>query len=122
MEKAGRVPHTRVWRVVLLTFLSFALIFNLTSITVVILYSYSTLHLDPVGAFLFCTAGLPWKGLPARASALLSKQIPKLNSQETFMSSLSPKDRVSLCSFTFSDGRRCRTPGSKIPGLQIKAC
>src|SRR5713226_3081187 len=26
------------------------------------------------------------------------------------MASLSPKDRVSLCSFTFSDGRRCRTP------------
>ncbi len=26
------------------------------------------------------------------------------------MSSLSPKDRVSLCSFTFSDGRRCRAP------------
>ena len=26
------------------------------------------------------------------------------------MSSLSPKDRVSLCSFTYSDGRRCRTP------------
>src|SRR5712691_3999699 len=26
------------------------------------------------------------------------------------MSSLSPKDPVSLCSFTFSDGRRCRTP------------
>ena len=26
------------------------------------------------------------------------------------MSSLSQKDRVSLCSFTFSDGRRCRTP------------
>jgi hypothetical protein len=26
------------------------------------------------------------------------------------MSSLSTKDRVSLCSFTFSDGRRCRTP------------
>ncbi len=26
------------------------------------------------------------------------------------MSSLSSKDRVSLCSFTFSDGRRCRTP------------
>ena len=26
------------------------------------------------------------------------------------MSSLSPQDRVSLCSFTFSDGRRCRTP------------
>src|SRR5437879_8244702 len=26
------------------------------------------------------------------------------------MSSLSPKDRVSLCQFTFSDGRRCRSP------------
>jgi hypothetical protein len=26
------------------------------------------------------------------------------------MSSLTPKDRVSLCSFTFSGGRRCRTP------------
>jgi hypothetical protein len=26
------------------------------------------------------------------------------------MSSISAKDRVSLCSFTFSDGRRCRTP------------
>ena len=26
------------------------------------------------------------------------------------MSSLSAKDRVSLCSFTFSDGRRCRAP------------
>ncbi len=26
------------------------------------------------------------------------------------MSSLSAKDRVSLCKFTFSDGRRCRTP------------
>src|SRR6266446_5843600 len=26
------------------------------------------------------------------------------------MSSLSQKDRVSLCMFTFSDGRRCRTP------------
>jgi hypothetical protein len=26
------------------------------------------------------------------------------------LSSLSPKDRVSLCSFTFADGRRCRTP------------
>jgi hypothetical protein len=28
------------------------------------------------------------------------------------MSSLSPKDRVSLCSFAFSDGRHCRTPRS----------
>jgi len=28
------------------------------------------------------------------------------------MSSLSAKDRVSLCSFTFSDGRRCRTPNN----------
>src|SRR5207245_1515830 len=26
------------------------------------------------------------------------------------MSSLRPKDRVSLCTFSFSDGRRCRTP------------
>jgi hypothetical protein len=26
------------------------------------------------------------------------------------MSSLRPQDRVSLCRFTFSDGRRCRTP------------
>jgi len=26
------------------------------------------------------------------------------------MSSLSPKDRVSLCLFSFTDGRRCRTP------------
>jgi hypothetical protein len=26
------------------------------------------------------------------------------------MTSLSPKDRVSLCLFTFEDGRRCRTP------------
>jgi len=26
------------------------------------------------------------------------------------MSSLSPKDRVSLCLFTYEDGRRCRTP------------
>ena len=26
------------------------------------------------------------------------------------MSSLSPKDRVSLCLFTYTDGRRCRTP------------
>jgi hypothetical protein len=32
------------------------------------------------------------------------------------MSSLSPKDRVSLCSFTFADGHRCRTPRTgKIP-------
>jgi hypothetical protein len=30
--------------------------------------------------------------------------------KETFMSSLKAKDRVSLCLFTFSDGRRCRTP------------
>src|SRR5216684_7266677 len=51
---------------------------------------------------------------PASLPALLSKQaIPKLNSKETFMSSLNPKDRVSLCSFTFSDGRRCRTPRTR---------
>jgi hypothetical protein len=29
------------------------------------------------------------------------------------MSSLSAKDRVSLCSFTFSDGRRCRAPRAR---------
>ena len=29
------------------------------------------------------------------------------------MSSLSAKDRVSLCMFTFSDGRRCRTPRNR---------
>jgi len=28
------------------------------------------------------------------------------------MSTLSSKDRVSLCAFTFADGRRCRTPRS----------
>jgi hypothetical protein len=26
------------------------------------------------------------------------------------MSTIHPKDRASLCSFTFADGRRCRTP------------
>jgi len=35
------------------------------------------------------------------------------------MSSLSPKNRVSLCSFTFSDGRRCRTPRT---GKQSRFC
>ncbi len=29
------------------------------------------------------------------------------------MSSLSPKDRVSLCMFSFADGRRCRTPRTR---------
>jgi hypothetical protein len=29
------------------------------------------------------------------------------------MPSLSAKDRVSLCQFTFADGRRCRTPRAK---------
>src|SRR5260370_5904747 len=46
----------------------------------------------------------------ASACARFHSANPKLNSKETFMSSLSAKDRVSLCSFTFSDGRRCRTP------------
>jgi hypothetical protein len=35
---------------------------------------------------------------------------PKNSIKETQMLSLSPKDRVSLCLFTFIDGRRCRTP------------
>ncbi len=26
------------------------------------------------------------------------------------MSSIRPQDRASLCTFTFADGRRCRTP------------
>jgi hypothetical protein len=30
------------------------------------------------------------------------------------MSSLNPKDRVSLCLFSFTDGRRCRTPRTRI--------
>jgi hypothetical protein len=34
----------------------------------------------------------------------------KTKSKETSMPSLSPKDRVSLCLFSFTDGRRCRTP------------
>ena len=29
------------------------------------------------------------------------------------MSTLSPKDRVSLCKFSFADGRRCRTPRTR---------
>src|SRR5216684_1002990 len=49
----------------------------------------------------------------ASACALFCPAIPKLNSKETFMSSLSAKDRVSLCSFTFSDGRRCRAPRTR---------
>jgi hypothetical protein len=55
------------------------------------------------GAFLFGGTDIP-------ACALFRSAIPKLNSKEIFMSSLSAKDRLSLCSFTFSDGRRCRTP------------
>src|SRR5260370_18259092 len=46
----------------------------------------------------------------ASACAVFHSAIPKLNSKEPFMSTLSAKDRVSLCMFTFSDGRRCRTP------------
>src|SRR5216684_4416177 len=69
------------------------------------------------GAFLFCTPGLPGRASAGNANlpigvgiGSLQQAIPKLNSKETFMSSLSAKDRVSLCSFTFSDGRRCRAP------------
>lgn len=35
------------------------------------------------------------------------------------MSSLSPKDRVSLCTFTFADGRRCRSP--QVPNVHPRA-
>jgi hypothetical protein len=63
----------------------------------------TTPRLQP-GRFLFLVAQA---FLPVLFSV---QQIPKLNSKETFVSSLSAKDRVSLCSFTFSDGRRCRSP------------
>jgi hypothetical protein len=53
----------------------------------------------------FCFSGT---GIPA--CALFLSEISKLNSKEKSMSSLSPKDRVSLCIFTYADGRRCRTP------------
>jgi hypothetical protein len=33
------------------------------------------------------------------------------------MSSIRPQDRASLCSFTFADGRRCRTPLFNHPRL-----
>jgi hypothetical protein len=34
------------------------------------------------------------------------------------MSSIRPQDRASLCTFTFADGRRCRTPlSSRHPRL-----
>src|SRR5437899_2628561 len=74
----------------------------------------------PAGVLVFGGIGF------SLSSFLLS--IPKLNSKETFMSSLkavgrstaarkvgrltatNKTDRVSLCTFTFSDGRRCRTP------------
>src|SRR5467141_1498963 len=66
----------------------------------------------------FTLEGFSLKGYPpgtpisrlAWGIGSLQQAIPRLNSKEKFMSSLSPKDRVSLCSFTFSDGRRCRTP------------
>src|SRR5258707_9784217 len=66
----------------------------------------------------FTMEGFSLKGHPPRTPisrlawgiGSLQQAIPKLDSKETSMSSLSAKDRVSLCSFTFSDGRRCRTP------------
>src|SRR6267378_1327113 len=66
----------------------------------------------------FTLEGFSLKGYPpgtpisrlAWGIGSLQQAIPKLDSKETSMSSLSAKDRVSLCSFTFSDGRRCRTP------------
>jgi hypothetical protein len=49
--------------------------------------------------------------LVAQASACVPfSKISKTQSKETSMPSLSPKDRVSLCLFSFTDGRRCRTP------------
>src|SRR5882672_3348510 len=87
-------------------FLSLPLIFHLTRIIAVIQYPCCILRpgtsrgVSVLGPC--CTAGIP--------AGSFTKQIPKLNSKETVMPSLSRKDRVSLCSFTFSDGRRCRTP------------
>jgi hypothetical protein len=65
-------------------------------------------------AFLFGgTANRFFIALPLRDESWLcsfSVRISKLNSKEKSMSSLNSKDRVSLCLFTFTDGRRCRTP------------
>src|SRR5260370_247033 len=70
-------------------------------------YNYSVDYCAPTSSGRFCFRAM----FVAPASCrLFSPQIPKAQSKETFMSSLSEKDRVSLCSFTFSDGRRCRTP------------
>src|SRR5258708_36573601 len=98
----GRVPQPSVLRLRVLTFLSFALNpdYPLTAVV-----QYPCCKLRPGssrGVSVFSGTGL--------ACALFTKQIPKLNSKETLMSSLSAKDRVSLCQFTFADGRRCRTP------------
>src|SRR5713101_5390936 len=66
------------------------------------------------GRFCFVPPVYPGRVCPEIRRAGSSQQaIPKLNSKETFMSTLSPKDRVCLCSFTFSDGRRCRTPRTR---------
>jgi len=75
--------------------------FNLTRITLMVQYLCSLLRLATP---LFFVRGTGF------SLCSFQQANPKLNSKETFMSSLSAKDRVSLCSFTFSDGRRCRTP------------
>jgi hypothetical protein len=71
-------------------------------------------RLAPGEAFLFgTTANRFFIAPPLRDESWLcpfSVRIPKLNSKEKSMSSLNPKDRVSLYLFTFQDGRRCRTP------------
>jgi len=71
---------------------------------------------DLFGAFSFCTAGI-LAGVSCLAVVEAGLQPGSFHQQSQIstlrrktMSSLSPKDRVSLCSFTFADGRRCRTP------------
>src|SRR5216684_1014190 len=79
-------------------------------VTVLVHYPRKVVRPGPARRFCFKAIFVA----PASLPALLSQQaIPNLNSKETFMSTLSPKDRVCLCSFTFSDGRRCRTPRTR---------
>src|SRR5258708_20823113 len=72
---------------------------------------FNTAPRDPARRFCFVPpASCRRSFLFVAQAAACALFIPRLNSKETAMASLSAKDRVSLCSFTFSDGRRCRTP------------
>src|SRR5712692_8706218 len=59
------------------------------SITIVVSSSHGIVHLASC------------EGLPSHQNPFFL---------ETSMSTLSSKDRLTLCTFTFADGRRCRTP------------